>query len=192
MEKLQGKDLINVGIFTAIYFVVLMVIAMLGFIPIFIPLLIAFVPLLGGIPMMLYFSKIRKFGMLSITGLISGILMLLTGMGYWSIITGVIFGVAADLILKSGHYASSKKGIVAHGIFSLWLLGNYIPIIVSRDSYYQQLLQGYGQEYADTLMGYMPAWMLLILAAAGFVCGVVGGVIGQKIFKKHFRRAGIV
>lgn len=29
MNKLQGKDLINVGIFTAIYFVVMMAIAML-------------------------------------------------------------------------------------------------------------------------------------------------------------------
>ena len=34
MNKLQGKDLINVGIFTAIYFVVMMAIAMLGFIPV--------------------------------------------------------------------------------------------------------------------------------------------------------------
>ena len=41
MKKLQGKDLINVGIFTAIYFVVFMAVAMLGFIPIFLPLLIA-------------------------------------------------------------------------------------------------------------------------------------------------------
>lgn len=30
MKKLQGKDLINVGIFTAIYFVVFMAVAMLG------------------------------------------------------------------------------------------------------------------------------------------------------------------
>ena len=49
MNKLQGKDLINVGIFTAIYFVVMMAIAMLGFIPIFLPLLIVLVPLIGGI-----------------------------------------------------------------------------------------------------------------------------------------------
>lgn len=192
MEKLKGKDLINVGIFTAIYFVIMMVIAILGFIPIFIPLLIVLVPLIGGIPMMLYFSKIKKFGMLSITGLICGILMLLTGMGYWSLITGIVFGVIADLILKSGNYISSKKGIVAHGVFSLWLIGNYIPLVVSRESYYQQLISGYGQEYADTLMGYMPVWMLLILLVAGFLCGVIGGVIGQKIFKKHFKRAGIV
>ena len=53
MNKLQGKDLINVGIFTAIYFVVMMAIAMLGFIRIFLPLLIVLVPLIGGIVMML-------------------------------------------------------------------------------------------------------------------------------------------
>ena len=100
MNKLQGKDLINVGIFTAIYFVVMMAIAMLGFIPIFLPLLIVLVPLIGGIVMMLYYSKVQKFGMVSLTGLICGILMLLTGMGYWSIITGAVFGVLADLVLK--------------------------------------------------------------------------------------------
>ena len=73
MNKLQGKDLINVGIFTAIYFVVMMAIAMLGFIPIFLPLLIVLVPLIGGIVMMLYYSKVQKFGMVSLTGLICGI-----------------------------------------------------------------------------------------------------------------------
>ncbi len=44
------------------------------------------VPLIGGIVMMLYYSKVQKNGMISLTGLICGILMLLTGMGYWSII----------------------------------------------------------------------------------------------------------
>lgn len=117
MNKLQGKDLINVGIFTAIYFVVMMAIAMLGFIPIFLPLLIVLVPLIGGIVMMLYYSKVQKFGMVSLTGLICGILMLLTGMGYWSIITGAVFGVLADLVLKSGDYKSAKKGIISHGVF---------------------------------------------------------------------------
>ena len=36
-NKLNGKDLINIGIFTAIYFVIIMALAMLGFIPIFMP-----------------------------------------------------------------------------------------------------------------------------------------------------------
>ena len=63
-NKLQGKDLINIGIFTAIYFIVIFAAASIGFIPIFIPLISVVVPLVGGIPMMLFFSKIKKFGML--------------------------------------------------------------------------------------------------------------------------------
>ena len=191
MKKLQGKDLINVGIFTAIYFVVFMAVAMLGFIPIFLPLLIAIAPLIAGIVMMLYYSKIQKFGMVSLTGLICGILMLLTGMGYWSIITGFVFGVLADLILKSGDSKSAKTGIISHGVFSMWIIGNYIPIVVTRDSYYQDLITGYSQEYADAIMGYISAYTLPLLLIAGFVCGVIGAIIGQKIFKKHFKRAGI-
>lgn len=38
-NKLQPKDLINVGIFTAIYFIIFFAGMMLGYIPIFIPLL---------------------------------------------------------------------------------------------------------------------------------------------------------
>ena len=67
-NKLQGKDLINIGIFTAIYFIVIFAAASIGFIPIFIPLISVIVPLVGGIPMMLFFSKIKKFGMLTICG----------------------------------------------------------------------------------------------------------------------------
>lgn len=191
MNTLNGKDLINVGIYTVLYFVVLMAVAMLGFIPVFIPLLIMLVPLVGGIVMMLYFSKIKKFGMLSISGLICGILMLLTGMGYWSILTGLVFGVLADLVLKSGGYKSAQRAVLAHGVFSMWLVGNYIPIVVTRSSYYQQLVSDFSQEYADSVMGYVSGGTLPILLLAGFICGIIGGLIGRKIFKKHFKRAGI-
>ena len=82
--------------------------------------------------------------------------------------------------------------MLIHGVLSMWVIGAFIPIVVTRDAYYQSLLPGYGQEYADTLMAYMPDWILPALLIAAFVSGLVGGLIGQKIFKKHFERAGIV
>ena len=191
-NQLQGKDLINIGIFTAIYFIVIFAAASIGFIPIFIPLISVIVPLVGGIPMMLFFSKIKKFGMLTICGVLLGIIMLLTGMGYWCIPTGLIFGLIADFMLKACDYKNAKREVLTHGVFSMWVIGAFIPIVVTRDAYYQSLLPGYGKEYADTLMAYMPDWILPILLAASFVSGIVGGLIGQKIFRKHFERAGIV
>ena len=41
-NKLKGRDLINIGIFDAIYFAIIFAIAMLGMIPIFLPLLSVF------------------------------------------------------------------------------------------------------------------------------------------------------
>ena len=191
-NKLQGKDLINIGIFTAIYFIVIFAAASIGFIPIFIPLISVVVPLVGGIPMMLFFSKIKKFGMLTICGVLLGIIMLLTGMGWWCIPTGLIFGLISDFMMKACDYKNAKREVLIHGVFSMWVIGAFIPIVVTRDAYYQSLLPGYGQEYADTLMAYMPDWILPVLLIAAFVSGLVGGLIGRKIFKKHFERAGIV
>jgi len=191
-NKLQGKDLINIGIFTAIYFIVIFAAASIGFIPIFIPLISVIVPLVGGIPMMLFFSKIKKFGMLTICGVLLGIIMLLTGMGWWCIPTGLIFGLISDFMMKACDYKNAKREVLIHGVFSMWVIGAFIPIVVTRDAYYQSLLPGYGQEYADTLMAYMPDWILPVLLIATFVSGLVGGLIGRKIFKKHFERAGIV
>ena len=56
-NKLKGRDLINIGVFGAIYFVILFAVAMLGMIPIFLPLLSVLVPIVGGIPFMLFLTK---------------------------------------------------------------------------------------------------------------------------------------
>ena len=149
-------------------------------------------PAASGIPMMLFFSKIKKFGMLTICGVLLGIIMLLTGMGWWCIPTGLIFGLISDFMMKACDYKNAKREVLIHGVFSMWVIGAFIPIVVTRDAYYQNLLPGYGQEYADTLMAYMPDWILPVLLIAAFVSGLVGGLIGRKIFKKHFERAGIV
>ena len=65
-KKLKGRDLINIGIYGAIYFVILFAVAMLGMIPVFLPLLSVFVPILGGIPFMLFLTRVKKPGMIFI------------------------------------------------------------------------------------------------------------------------------
>ena len=61
-SRLEGKDLITIGIYTVIYVVIVMLVAMLGFIPIFIPLMAVLCPLIGGIPYMLYAPECRRAG----------------------------------------------------------------------------------------------------------------------------------
>ena len=77
MNKLQGKDLINIGIFNGDLFYRHFCGGVYRFYPDFHSLISVIVPLVGGIPMMLFFSKIKKFGMLTICGVLLGIIMLL-------------------------------------------------------------------------------------------------------------------
>ena len=129
--RLGGKDLINIGIFTAIYFVVVFAVACLGFVPILMAAICGIIPLIAGIPYLLFLTRARKFGMITILGLLTGIIMFITGMGYFSIATGLVCGLVADLIWKSGGYSSASRAVVSHGVFSCWIIGNFLPFLIT-------------------------------------------------------------
>ena len=190
-NSLKGRDLINVGIYTAIYFVIMMAVAMLGLIPIFLPLLSVIVPILGGIPFMLFLTKVRKPGMVFIMAMIMGIMMLLTGMGPWPLLTCAAAGILSELVLKSGRYKSVKKSILSYGIFSMWIWGNYLPLFTDYEGYFAQR-ESYGQAYIDAVQRLMPLWMAPVLLTSCLVCGIIGGNLGRALLKKHFEKAGIV
>ena len=59
-KKLKAKDLINVGIYTAIYIVMFFVVGMLNAIPVLYPFLYILIPLISGIPFMLFLTKTDK------------------------------------------------------------------------------------------------------------------------------------
>ena len=108
-NRLQAKDLINVGIFTAIYFVVYFVVMMIAYIPILTLTLGFLCPIFCGIPTMLYFTKVKKFGMITLMGTILGLIMMVMGSGFFVLIFGVVCGILGDLIMKVGHYSSWKS-----------------------------------------------------------------------------------
>jgi len=190
-NKLNGKDLINVGVFTAIYCVVIMALAMLGYIPIFMPFYSILMPLLGGIVFMLFLTKVNKFGMILLMSILMGIVMWLTGMSYYALVLGTISGLIAEFIYKSGNYKSAKKAVLAHAVFSIWVWTNYIPLFFFAEKYWSTR-QSFGEEYISTLTKLMPIWMCPVLFVACFIGGILGGLLGLKILKKHFAKAGII
>ena len=183
-NKIQAKDLVNVGIYSAIYLVITCALAFLSLIPIMYPLMTIICPIVGGIPFMLFLTKVKKFGMITIMGILMGLVMLLTGMGYWSLITGTIAGLLADLAWKYGNYTSAKMSIITNGIFSLWYIGNYMAVFVTREAYFKHAVESYGQAY-------LPNYMAIVLLIVCFISGLVGGWIGKALLKKHFKKAGI-
>lgn len=192
-NKMQAKDLINIGLFTVLYFVLGCCVAIpIGFVPIFLPILGALWTLITGIPFMLFAVRAKKFGMVTIMAVLSGLLMGLTGMGFWGILTGAVFGLLGDLIMKSGSYQSVKKTIFGYGVFSLWMVGTYIPMYFMVEQSRADFAKSFGDEYADKVMSVMPMWSIIPVIAAIFLFALLGGLIGKAILKKHFAKAGIV
>nr|MCR5274895.1 MptD family putative ECF transporter S component [Clostridiales bacterium] len=116
-SKLKAKDFITVGIFTAILIVVEFLCGLLGYIhPYIVASYVVMIPLVGAIPMMLFYTKVEKFGMISLMSVLIAIIMFVLGMGYLGAPLIVAAGVIADLIAKSGKYKSFKKTILSNGV----------------------------------------------------------------------------
>ena len=192
-NKMQAKDLINIGLFTVLYFVLGCCVAIpIGFVPIFLPILGSLWTLITGIPFMLFAVRVKKFGMVTVMAVLSGLLMGLTGMGFWGILTGAVFGLLDDFIMKSGNYQSIKKTILGYGVFSLWMIGTYIPMYFTVEQSRADFAKSFGDEYADRVMSVMPLWSIVLVIAGIFLCALLGGLIGKAVLKKHFAKVGIV
>ena len=189
-NKLNGRDLINIGIYAAIYFVIVMALAMTGLIPIFVILLSSMVGIIGGIPFMLFLTKVKKPGMILIMSLIMGILMFVTGMTWMPIPFSIVTGIIAELVYRNGGYKSMRSAILTTGLFPLWACGNYLPLFLQKAQYFADRTR-FGQDYIDAVAKLTPNWMFFVLLIATFACGVIGGLIGKALLKKHFERAGI-
>jgi energy-coupling factor transport system substrate-specific component len=116
--------------------------------------------------------------------------MLLTGMGYYALLVGIVTGLLAELVYKRGDYKSVQKAVLTSGVFSMWVWANFIPLFTNIEGYFSTR-QDFGQEYINTLTSLMPTWMCPTLLVASFVSGIIGGLVGKAILKKHFIKAGI-
>ncbi|NCD09206.1 MAG: Trep_Strep domain-containing protein [Negativicutes bacterium] len=191
-NKINTKDLINIGIYFAVYLVVVFVTGMLNMIPFLYPLLMFVWPILGGIPFMLFLTKVQKPGMLFIMAVLLGAFMFISGYTWVPLISSAISGLIAEFILRAGKYKKFKFMALSYSVFSLWALGCVLPMWVLADSYMAGVRENMGNQYTDALMTYMPSWMAFAGAVLLMAGGLVGALLGRKMLNKHFKKAGIV
>lgn len=191
-KKLTGKDLINVGIYTAMTLVIFFVVGLLTALPVVYQFLFIIWPIVCGIPMMLYYTKIQKFGMLTITGIIGGIFFYLIGYGWIGLLGWVLGGILSDVVLKIGGYQKFKVTVLSYACFCLGIMGCPANLWFAGEAYWENIHTSMGDQYANTLQSLMPSWMLYVGFALLFVGGILGALLGHKMLKKHFERAGIV
>ena len=190
-KKLTIPDLISVGVFTAIYFVL---VTIATFSCALLPgvgniLLPAVAALISGSVYMLLAAKLQKFGGISIMGLVMGLFFFVSGHFVLSFAANIVCGVLADWVASRSQYRSKKVLLASYVIFSYGLTGPILPLWFMKDAYIANLTaRGKDAAYIDTLFAPINNGSFVAAIAAILVCAVLGGLFGQRMMKKHFEK----
>ena len=195
-NKLTVPDLISIGVFTALYFV-LVTIATFASVAIF-PgfnnvVLPAFCALISGCVYTLLVVKLQKFGGISVMGIVMGLFFMMSGHFIISFAANIVMGIVADCVAKVGKYKSKKWIILSYVLLSYGLFGPVIPMWFMKDAYVANLVaRGKDAVYIAELFANINMVTFVLAVVATLICALVGGWFGMKMIKKHFVKAGIV
>lgn len=195
-NKLTVPDLISIGVFTALYFV-LVTIATFGsaaiapgFNNVILPAVCA---LISGCVYMLLAAKLQKFGGISVMGIVMGLFFMTSGHFIISFAANIVMGIVADFVAKMSNYKSKKGLMLSYVLFSYGLFGPVLPMWFMKDAYIANLeARGKDAAYIADLFANINMGTFVIAVVATLICALVGGWFGQKMVKKHFVKAGIV
>src|SRR5699024_11635190 len=194
-QKLGGKDLITIGIFYAIYFVINFIFMLLGGIhPVMWILMPGFIAIFAGVPFMLMTAKVQKLGAVFLMGIITALIYFATGQFTLVIlITMASTCVFAEVARAVTKYNSFKGNAIAYVIFSLGMVGSPLPIWLFKADFLAQITeQGMPADYVAAVEAISSNTMLIVLFVAPIIGGIIGAYIARGLFKKHFVKAGIV
>lgn len=192
---MSGKDVITVGIFSAIYFVINFAFMLLGGLhPLLWILMPGFIALFTGIPYLMMCAKVQKVGSVLLMGLITGLIYYVTGQ--FTVVILVSFVLAcglAEITRVITHYRSMAGNLVSFVLFSVGMVGSQLPIWLMREDFLRQITeQGMPADYVNTLAALSSNGMLIVLFLAPVVGAVIGGILARAMFRKHFEKAGLV
>ena len=190
----KSKQLVSAGVFIALYFVVFAVIGTVCMpVPPLYLAMTSIIALVGAPVYLMLVAKATLHGPIFIAAVLPSLFLLLMG-NIWIVVPfGALFGILAEVIAGSGGFKSKGRNAISYLFFDLNLIGGFLPIWVMRDYFFADTLsRGMSQEFVDALASITPIWVLLVMIVATVACGFVGVLISERMFKKHFQKAGIV
>ena len=186
---MKTRDFINIGVFTAIYFVLVFGTGMLGIInPAMMFVGYALGLIANGAVIMLFKSRVPKIGALALMGLLVGILMVITGHPWVTALLTPLLGLAADFLFAK---KSAVFRVLGYAVMSIWYVVPWFPVFIDAQGYYKYIADSMGTAYADSLRWFLSPWMIVAWGVGVFILGLIGGVFGNSLMARHFRKAGI-
>ena len=192
-KGLTVKDLVTVGIFSAL-FLVFALVGGIFFAPN--PVLTFYMPvgsaLLCGPIYLLMLAKVQKRGAAAILGKLLCIVWFVTGM-HWAMALGyLLMGIAADFVAGAGGYRSRKINSLSYVLLSLGGTASYLVFFANPDGWAKTMLgNGTEQSYIDTMRASGTGWILAAMLAGTVIAAIVSALIGCRMLRKQFERAGI-
>ena len=192
-KGLTVKDLVTVGIFSAL-FLVFALVGGIFFAPN--PVLTFYMPvgsaLLCGPVYLLMLAKVQKHWAASILGALLCIVWFVTGM-HWAMALGyLVMGIIADLIAGTGGYKSKKINSLSYILLSLGGTASYLVFFSDPDGWATTMLgNGTEQSYIDTMRSTGTTWILVIMLVGTVISAAISAFVGCKMLKKQFEKAGI-
>ncbi|MEU0399889.1 MptD family putative ECF transporter S component [Streptomyces sp. NPDC006197] len=192
--RMNPRDLINIGIFGALYIVTVGIFNLLEFISPIATLVTSAVSIVAaGVPFMLFLTRVRHAGMVTVFAVIVNGFMLLIGSPPIGMVIGVVAALVAEALLYAGRYRSRKMSVLAYAVFSTWFAGLFAPMLYARDEFLSSpYMDSMGAEYVEKLDALLSPAVLIAFDVSTLVFGVIGGALGVRLLDKHFRKAGLV
>ncbi len=191
--RFSARDLLDTAIFAVILIVVTYATGLLGIVSPLVWLLV--VPLqvvASGIPVMLFLTRVRHTGMLTLFAGVVALFYLLGGNTLLGTAWIIVLGLVAEVILRSGRYRSRWAAIWAYTVFALSFFTPFLPLLVDRDSYLaDSTWTQMGSDYVNAADALLTLPVLGIVALVIVITGFLGGLLGSALLRKHFVRAGL-
>lgn len=194
--RIRIPDLISIGVYSALYFLIVGISALLtvflvpGYSFVFIPIVSA---LLAGTVFSLMAAKVPKFGAITIMGSVMGLFFFLSGRFPLALIPSILFSMLADLIAYAFRYKNRKGLLLSYVVFSYSTIGPVLPYFFFPEFYVQDLVErGRDMIYIEGAFANISNYTALIVGVLILIAAVIGGLFGQRMMKKHFKKAGIV
>ena len=186
------RDLVNVGIFAALYIMLAFLSSSIGYIPAFIVVSTCSIALVTSIPLFLFFSKIeRSIPCCLIFCGFFGTAMFIMGQGVLMFSISLLVGLLAGAILKV--VGKTFAGLFsANIVMSLMSSSMMLPLWTSTEEYLEYTRTmcdaGYVAKLAELAQS---PWPLVAIYAFGILGATVGGLVARRVMKKHFERIGL-
>lgn len=191
--RMSARDLINIGVFGALYIATVFAINVFAFInPLVMLVALAVSMIAGGVPFMLFLTRVRHAGMVTVFAIITAGLLALTGHPPICFAITVACALVAEVVLWLGRYRSRTMGVLAYAIYAAWYIGPLLPIFYARDEYFSSPgMAQMGPRYLEEMERLLSPAVLIAFDLSTVVFGLIGGLLGVRLLRKHFQRAGL-